>query len=75
MAQFLEMVLIVVSVLMIVIVLMQSDKASDASQIITGGNDALFMERKERGFELFMSRLTLALGILFFLISFVLFVM
>ena len=69
-----ETLLLIVSVLLIVIVLLQSNKASDAGQIITGGNEALFQNQKERGFELLISRLTLVLGILFFVISFILFV-
>lgn len=69
----LETILLVVSVLLIVIVLLQSNKASDAGNIITGGNEALFKNMKERGTELFISRLTLALGIVFFIISFILF--
>lgn len=68
-----ETLLLIVSVLLIAIVLFQSNKASDAGQIITGGNEALFKKQKERGLELFISRLTLILGILFFLISFILF--
>lgn len=68
-----ENILLVVSVLLIAIVLLQSNKASDAGQIITGGNEALFQHQKERGLELFISRLTLILGILFFVISFILF--
>ena len=68
-----EIVLLIVSVLLIVIVLLQSNKASDAGNIITGGNDALFKNMKERGIELFISRLTLILGIIFFVISLILF--
>ena len=68
-----DTLLLIVSVLLIAIVLLQSNKASDAGQIITGGNEALFKKQKERGLELFISRLTLILGILFFLISFILF--
>ena len=75
MTNFLETMLLIVSVLMIAIVLLQSNKASDASQIITGGNEALFKNQKERGLELLISRLTLSLGILFFVISFVLYIM
>jgi len=71
----LETILLVVSVLIIAIVLLQSNKASDAGQIITGGNETLFQNMKERGVELFVSRLTLALGIVFFVISLVLFLM
>ncbi len=70
----LENILLVISVLLIVLVLLQSSKASDAGQIITGSNQALFGKVKERGLELFVSRLTMFLGLLFFVISFVLFV-
>lgn len=69
----LENILLVISVLLIVIVLLQSNKASDAGSIITGGNEVLFQNMKERGFELFISRFTLFLGIAFFVISFILF--
>lgn len=69
----LETILLIVSVLLIVLVLLQSNKASDAGSIITGGNEALFQNMKERGAELFISRITLALGIIFFVISLILF--
>ncbi len=68
-----ETILLIVSILLIVIVLLQSNKASDAGSIITGGNDALFQNMKERGAELFISRMTLVLGIIFFVISLILF--
>lgn len=74
MREALEIILLVVSVLLIVIVLLQSNKASDASQIITGGNEALFQNQKERGVELLITRLTILLGAIFFIISFILFV-
>ena len=69
----LEIILLIVSILIIAVVLLQGNKASDGGNIITGGNEALFQNMKERGFELFISRFTLALGILFFVISLVLF--
>ena len=69
----LETILLVVSILLIVIVLLQSNKASSAGNIITGGNEALFQNMKERGMELAISRITLILGILFFLISLIIF--
>ena len=69
----LETILLVISILLIVIVLLQSNKASDAGSIITGGNEALFQNMKERGLELFISRFTLFLVIVFFIISFILF--
>lgn len=70
--EILRTILIIVSILLISIVLLQSNKASDASQIITGGNSELLANRKERGSEKFISRLTYALGILFILISLIL---
>lgn len=69
-----EMALLIISILLIAIVLLQSNKASDASQIISGGNDALFQNQKERGVELLITRLTIVLGIAFFIISYILFV-
>lgn len=69
----LETILLIISVLIIALVLLQGNKASDAGQIITGGNETLFQNMKERGLELFVSRFTLFLGICFFVISLVLF--
>ena len=60
---------LVVAILLIIIVLLQSGKAESASQIISGGNLDLFNKRKERGSELFISRLTMALGIIFFVLT------
>ena len=69
-----ETALLIVSILLIAIVLFQSNKASDASQIISGGNDILFQNQKERGLELWITRLTILLGVGFFVISFILFI-
>lgn len=63
-----KILLIIVSILLVAIVLLQSGKAESASNIISGGNDDLFANRKERGGELFITRLTLVLGIAFFAI-------
>lgn len=63
-----EIAAIIVSVLLIAIVLLQSGKAESASQIIQGGNSDLFANRKERGFELFITRLTYILGFSFFVL-------
>ena len=62
---------LVVAILLIIIVLLQSGKAEAASQIISGGNLDLFNKRKERGSELFISRLTMALGVIFFVLTIV----
>ena len=73
MNSMLENILLVISILLIAIVLLQSNKASDAGQIITGGNENLFQNMKERGLELVISRFTLILGMAFFIISFIMF--
>ena len=64
-------VLLIISILLIAIVLLQSNKAEGASQIISGGNSDLFSQRKERGVELLISRVTMSLGLIFFLVSLV----
>ena len=64
-----ETALLIISIILVALVLLQSNKASDAGQIITGGNETLFQNMKERGVELFISRLTMALGIAFFAIT------
>ncbi len=63
-----EIAAIIVSILLISIVLLQSGKAESASQIIQGGNSDLFANRKERGFELFITKLTYILGFAFFIL-------
>ena len=73
MENVLETVLIVVSILLIAIVLFQSNKASDGGgQIISGGNAMLLANMKERGSEKFITRLTYVLAFLFIAISAVL---
>lgn len=57
---------IIIAILLIAVVLLQSAKAESASQIIQGGSSDLFANRKERGFELFITRLTYVLGFSFF---------
>lgn len=63
--------LLIISLLLIAIVLLQSNKAESASQIISGGNADLFSQRKERGVELLISRITMTLGLVFFVVSLV----
>ena len=68
-----ETVLMVVSILIIVLVLLQSNKANSGAQIISGGNSDLFQNQKERGSELVITRVTAILGAIFFIISFILY--
>ena len=62
-----EILLIIVSI--VLIALLQSNKASEAGQIITGGNSMLMGQMKERGAEKFITRLTFATGFLFIILS------
>ena len=66
-----EVALLVVSILLIVIVLLQSAKAEGGAQIISGGQSELFANRKERGSELVITRITALLGFAFFVICIV----
>lgn len=63
-----KILLIIVSVLLIALGLLQSGKAESASNILSGSNADLFKNRKERGGELFITRLTFFLGVAFFVI-------
>ena len=63
-----ETAVVIISVLLIILVLFQSSKAEAASQIVQGGVSELFANRKERGLELFISRLTMFLGMAFFVL-------
>ncbi len=58
-------VLLVICAILIVLVLMQSSKSTDVNNIMSGGTSDLFKNRKERGSELVISRLTLILGLVF----------
>ncbi|MBR4693908.1 MAG: preprotein translocase subunit SecG [Bacilli bacterium] len=69
-----EIALLIVSALLIALVLLQSNKASDASQIISGGNAELFQNQKERGTELLITRMTVVLIAVFMIISYIMFV-
>lgn len=69
-----EIALLIISVLLIALVLLQSNKASDASQIISGGNAELFQNQKERGTELLITRLTVVLIAAFMIISYIMFI-
>ena len=61
-----QILLLIVSILLIIIVLLQSGKAESAAQIFSGNSSDLFKNRKERGSELIITRITMVLGALFF---------
>lgn len=59
--------ILVISVLIIIAVMMQPSKTNDAMSSLTGGADDLFAKQKPRGFEAFMQKVTVVLGIVFFI--------
>ncbi len=67
-----EILLIVISILLIAIVLLQGGKSGGDANIMSGGNSDLFSVRKERGGELFVTRLTFCLGVAFMVICIIL---
>ena len=69
--EIVEKCLIVLCIILIILVLLQSSKAGDAGAIMTGAESDLFKNRKERGSELVISRLTLILGLVFVLTCFI----
>ena len=62
-----ETLIMIISILLIVIVLLQSSKAEGG--FINSSVSELFANRKERGSELFITRLTAVLGAAFFIIA------
>nr|WP_249651085.1 preprotein translocase subunit SecG [Lysinibacillus sp. D4B3_S18] len=65
----LSVLLINVSILMIVMVLMQSSNSSGLSGAISGGAEKLFGKQKARGIEAVLNRITIVLAVLFFLLT------
>ena len=64
----LRVILIIVSVLLILISLLQGGK-SDGLSAFTGSSDlGIFQNMKERGPEKVISNITMALGIIFFIL-------
>lgn len=68
MIKALTIALVVVSILIILFVIMQPSK-SNAASTLTGGGDDGTVKQKARGFEAFLIRSTMVLGIAFFVIA------
>ena len=66
-----QIALLIISILLIIIVLLQSGKGESAAQIVSGNSTDLFKNRKERGSELVITRITMVLGAAFFIICLV----
>lgn len=57
------------SVLIIIAVLMQPAKQDDAMSALSGGQTDLFSKQKARGFDSFMQKVTIFLGVIFFVLA------
>jgi preprotein translocase subunit SecG len=66
-----KILLVIASVGLIIVVLLQKGKSAGLSGAISGGAEHLFGKQKARGMDLFLSRLTMALAGLFFILTFV----
>ncbi|MCZ8513935.1 preprotein translocase subunit SecG [Paenibacillus filicis] len=67
----LKIILVIASLGLIAAVLLQPGKSAGLSGAISGGAEHLFGKQKARGLELFLSRLTMGLAAVFFILALV----
>ena len=67
---FIDVLLLIVAVFLITLVVIQSSK-DNAANAFSGEKSELFSNQKERGIELFLSRATLTMSILFIALAIV----
>ena len=65
----LEVLLIIVSIALIIVCLLQTVKTDGIVNALTGQSSNLFAQQKERGVDLVLTRITVGLGIAFFVIA------
>ena len=65
----LEVLLIIVSIALIIVCLLQTGKTDGIVNALTGHSSNLFAQQKERGVDLVLTRITVGLGIAFFVIA------
>lgn len=65
----LEVLLIIVSIALIIVCLLQTGKTDGIVNALTGQSSNLFALQKERGVDLVLTRITVGLGIAFFVIA------
>ncbi|MDR1012997.1 MAG: preprotein translocase subunit SecG [Lactobacillales bacterium] len=72
MYNFLIVVEIILSILIIIATMIQPSKQNSAASAFTGGADQLFGKQKARGFEAVMQQVTAIMGASWLLIAFLL---
>ncbi|WP_217588630.1 preprotein translocase subunit SecG [Lentibacillus saliphilus] len=70
MEAFVNILLIINSIVLIVFVLLQTGKSAGLSGAISGGAEQLFGKQKARGLDLVLHRGTIITGVLFFVLAF-----
>ena len=65
----LNILLMIVSIALIIVCLLQSGKSDGIVKALTGQSSNLFANQKDRGAELVLSRVTVGLGIAFFVLA------
>ena len=65
----LEVLLIIVSIALIIVCLLQTGKTDGIVNALTGQSSNLFAQQKEKGVDLVLTRITVGLGIAFFVIA------
>ena len=65
----LEVLLIILSIALIIVCLLQTGKTDGIVNALTGQSSNLFAQQKERGVDLVLTRITVGLGIAFFVIA------
>lgn len=68
---FVSVLLVVVSILLIAVVLLQSGRSAGLAGAISGGAEQMVGKQKARGLEAVLSRVTVVLGVLFFVLTLV----
>lgn len=65
----LDILMAIISIVIIVLSLLQSGKSDGIVSALTGQSSGLFAQTKERGSELFITRLTVGFGVAFFVLA------
>ena len=65
----LKIAMVVIAIVLVILCLLHSGKSDDIVNALTGQSSNLFAEQKERGIDLVMSRMTMILGVAFFVIA------
>ncbi|WP_054951292.1 preprotein translocase subunit SecG [Numidum massiliense] len=69
MALAMKILLVIVSIALITVVVLQSGRSAGLSGAIAGGAEQLMGKQKARGIDALLSKLTVVLAVLFFLLT------